>query len=468
MGNYLLVVILRKIRLDEMAHSKTIQFYRNSTIVRPDTTNNKTALTVAKETLEESGSKQDGEMTLIRYQEGDSDPVKTLVGIYYKNGNTGTWSYLTENDTYTKTEIDETEETIAQALSDLDERVTENTTAIDSMSDLSDRMEQAESDITEIREIIEENEEITAGALADLDIRLVNETTEREALAQAVEDDERVIAQGFAQLDEQINGIESDLNSETLAREALEQVVEDNELVTARALTELNNKINANTSNIATVNENIPRQASDIDAVPVTRTVNGFELSNDVTVGKPTIYLDVEKDLGSENTRKDKLVVFGAEDFLTNEYTPILLRCSHKSNSRGWHHYKTYDSNHVNVVTVVEETLSSIYNGEPITRNVNVVKLNSGDVLYEIIDPIRRDNGTFYVPHGKKQYKLGSGKERRNAKVKWGFAFIKKSDLSNNPAVKLDIGKLATNIAPFNVYYSWSNNGATIIKSLLI
>lgn len=468
MANYLLVVILRKIRLDEMAHSKTIQFYRNSTIVRPDTASNKTALTVAKETLDEYGSKQDGEMTLIRYQEGNNDPVKTLVGIYYKNGNTGTWSYLTETDTYTKSEIDETEETIAQALSDLDERVTENTTAIDSMSDLSDRMTQAESDITELGEIIEENEEITAGALADLDIRLANETTEREALKQAVEDDERVIAQGFAQLDEEINGIASDLNEEASAREALEQVVEDNELVTARALTELNNKINANTSDIATVNENIPRQASDIDAVPVTRTVNGFELSNDVTVGKPTIYLDVEKDLGSENTRKDKLVVFGAEDFLTNEYTPILLRCSHKSNSRGWHHYKTYDSNHVNVVAVVEETLSSVYEGEPMTRDVNVVKLNSDEVLYNIIDPIRRKDGTIYVPHGKKQYELYNGNERRNVKVKWGFAFVKNSDLPNRPAVKLDIGKLATKIAPFNVYYSWSNNGATIIKSLLI
>ena len=464
MANYLLVVILRKIRLDKMAHSKTIQFYRNSTIVRPDTTNNKTALTVAKETLDESGSKQDGEMTLIRYQEGDSDPVKTLVGVYYKNGNTGTWSYLTENDTYTKSEIDETEETIAQALSDLDERVTENTTAIDSMSDLSDRMTQAESDITEIREVIEENEEITAGALADLDIRLVNETTEREALAQAVEDDERVIAQGFAQLDEQINGIESDLNSETSAREALEQVVEDNELVTARALTELNNKINANASDIATVNENIPRQASDIGAVPETRKVNGFELSDDIRVGKPTIYLDVER----ESTRKDKLVVFGAEDFLTNEYTPILLRCSHKSNSRGWHHYKTYDGNHVNVVTVEEETLSSLYDDEPITRDVNVVKLNSDDVLYEMIDPKTKQGGIIYVPHGKKQYKLYDGSARRNAKVKWGFAFIKTSDLSNNPTVKLDIGKLATNIAPFNVYYSWSNDGNTIIKALLI
>ena len=77
-----------------MAHSKTIQFYRNNTVLRPDTENEKTALTVAKEALAASGSKQDGEMTLVRYKEGDNDPVKTLVGVYHKNGNTGTWTLL--------------------------------------------------------------------------------------------------------------------------------------------------------------------------------------------------------------------------------------------------------------------------------------------------------------------------------------------------------------------------------------
>ena len=80
-----------------MAHTKSVQFYRNTTVIRPDTENNKTALTVAKETLDESGSKLDGELTLIRYKEGDEDPVKTLVGVYHQNGNTGTWSYLSEN-----------------------------------------------------------------------------------------------------------------------------------------------------------------------------------------------------------------------------------------------------------------------------------------------------------------------------------------------------------------------------------
>lgn len=83
-----------------MAHSKTIQFYRNNTVIRPDTANNKSALTVAKEALDTSGSKVDGEMTLVRYKEGDSDPIKTLVGVYHKNGNTGTWSYLKEDHPY--------------------------------------------------------------------------------------------------------------------------------------------------------------------------------------------------------------------------------------------------------------------------------------------------------------------------------------------------------------------------------
>lgn len=96
-----------------------------------------------------------------------------------------------------------------------------------------------------IKETIEENEEITAAALSDLDARLTSEATSREALEQAIEDNERVIAQGMAQLDEQISDLNTDLGEETSAREALAQTVEDNELVTARALTELRQQIAA-------------------------------------------------------------------------------------------------------------------------------------------------------------------------------------------------------------------------------
>ena len=168
----------------------------------------------------------------VNYAEGSET-------LYIKNSNNDIVPFVNGN------KIEESEMVIAQALSDLDERVTENASAIDSMSGLSDRMTQAESDITEIRETIDENEEITAGALADLDARLTSEATAREALERAVEDNERVIAQGMAQLDEQISDLNADLSEEASAREALAQVVEDNELVAASALTELRQQIAA-------------------------------------------------------------------------------------------------------------------------------------------------------------------------------------------------------------------------------
>lgn len=77
-----------------MAHSKTIQFYRNNTVVRPDTQNNKTAFTVAKESFDSIDNVSDGEAVFVRYREGDNDPVKTIVGVYHLNGNVGSWTLI--------------------------------------------------------------------------------------------------------------------------------------------------------------------------------------------------------------------------------------------------------------------------------------------------------------------------------------------------------------------------------------
>ena len=107
-----------------MSHTKVIQFYRNNIIIRPNTQSGKSAFTVAKETLDEYGSKQDGEITLIRYKESDGDPVKTLAGVYHKMDNSnGTYTYLCEVDIdnyYTKTEIDNNERVISEALNYLE------------------------------------------------------------------------------------------------------------------------------------------------------------------------------------------------------------------------------------------------------------------------------------------------------------------------------------------------------------
>ena len=80
-----------------MAHTKKIQHYRNDTVLRPDVQNEKTAFTVAKETFDNIENVGDGEMVLVRYKEGDNDPIKTLVGVYHLSGNTGSWTFLSEN-----------------------------------------------------------------------------------------------------------------------------------------------------------------------------------------------------------------------------------------------------------------------------------------------------------------------------------------------------------------------------------
>ena len=141
---------------------KKIQFLRNDTVYTPS--NSGTALQTAKNAIMSLEDIYDGEIVLARYQESSNEDIKTLLCIYY-NGSTDTgWTFIGG----LKAEIEEAEEIIAQALSDLDERVTENASAIDSMSDLPDRMTQAESDITEIGKTVEDNELVTARALTEL------------------------------------------------------------------------------------------------------------------------------------------------------------------------------------------------------------------------------------------------------------------------------------------------------------
>lgn len=181
---------------------KKIQFLRNDTVYTPS--NSGTAIQTAKNAIMSLEDISDGEIVLARYQESRNDDIKTLICIYYENSTDSGWTFIGG----LRAEIEETEETIAQALSDLDERVTENTTVISSMSDLSSRMTQAEADITELGEIIEENEEITAGALSDLDARLTSETTARETLEQVVEDNELVTARAFTEVDRRITELE--------------------------------------------------------------------------------------------------------------------------------------------------------------------------------------------------------------------------------------------------------------------
>lgn len=106
---------------------KTIQLYRNGTLIVPDQLNEKTAYEVAIETLEEM-TPVDGEIVSLRYQE-TGENVKTLIAVYNNafNGNDSGWTVITEqpdlSNYYTKSEIDTNNFVVAQALSQLNEDI---------------------------------------------------------------------------------------------------------------------------------------------------------------------------------------------------------------------------------------------------------------------------------------------------------------------------------------------------------
>lgn len=103
---------------------KKIRFFRNEEIYTP--ANGYTAEDIAKESISQLEGVSDGEIVLARYRESQDDDIKTMVCAYYDDSEDNGWTFLTDldlSDYYTKSEIDDEEMVIAQALSDLDERV---------------------------------------------------------------------------------------------------------------------------------------------------------------------------------------------------------------------------------------------------------------------------------------------------------------------------------------------------------
>lgn len=167
------------------------------------------------------------------------------------------------------------------------------------------------------------------------------------------------------------------------------------------------------------------------------------------------------------------LVVRGADDYLTAEYVPILLRKSTKARGRGWHHYGNYNTSSevgkspdlVNIETLLVRNTQT----EDVPMSV-VEILSDCDIREYLPQPSRfrthdSSSGVKYadvtVSHGKRKIRLfqaGDDDEKpdyySNFKAKWGLAFIKRSDFPNEHT-RLDVTKLVTNIAPFYVYYRW-------------
>lgn len=192
--------------------------------------------------------------------------------------------------------------------------------------------------------------------------------------------------------------------------------------------------------------------------------------------GTPNIYVEMREDIQDGNGDLMKmLVVRGAEPFLNDDFVPVLLRHSRKKNGWGWHHYNPaqykaggQDKSPDDVVVddfggyKVVYVLGAELNHElvnmprPHYNDGGIIDCSDGDVL----DDILAATVVLHVSHGKRKFAVleldGDIGEpvTRTIRTKWGLAFIRRSDY---PALneRLDVSKLASNIAPFTIYYGW-------------
>jgi hypothetical protein len=225
---------------------KIVQLYRNRELIEPS--NNNSALENAKLSVENL-TPVDGEIVLIRYKEDDSDIVKSLVAVYHAeidNEDSG-WTFLTIDDYYNKEEIDETERVIAAALAQLDGDITTLSEVVENntqgLSDLSDRI----NAITESDPVFTES---PAATITSSDITNWNGKTSNVGTITGI------IMNGVSK------GTSGDVDLGTV--------------VTTETDPTVPSWAKASTKPLYT--------ASEVGAVPTTRTVNGLPLSSNIAL----------------------------------------------------------------------------------------------------------------------------------------------------------------------------------------
>lgn len=78
---------------------KPIQLYRNTSIVFPG--GNKSALENSLQMFNQITDPKDGELVLVRYKE-DGHDIRTVVGIYYKDNQNQSWTFLFEQEEFAR------------------------------------------------------------------------------------------------------------------------------------------------------------------------------------------------------------------------------------------------------------------------------------------------------------------------------------------------------------------------------
>lgn len=208
---------------------------------------------------------------------------------------------------------------------------------------------------------------------------------------------------------------------------------------------------------------------------------------------KPQIYCEVRPI--DKNSPQNVLVIKGAQQFLTSEYTPILMRRSTKSSGRGWHYCGRIGTNFrqsditiedISVVgnnfrtTSIEKCLT--IEGEcdilPYLSSVKGALASQGYINDDYYHPNGQPRRLMYVPHGKRQITLLRANNdgsvfKTNFKARWGISFIKSSEVySLNQNTRLDVSKLVTSIAEFKIFYRWNkpqgSSNTFLLKTLII
>ena len=156
------------------------------------------------------------------------------------------------------------------------------------------------------------------------------------------------------------------------------------------------------------------------------------------------------------------LCVTGADRFLNSNYVPIIFRRSKNKRGWSWNHYGSCVS--LSSEGTKEPDFVKIQTAQRLNHEtIHKVIVNDSDDLTYFPQAHLNNIDDVVVSHGRLQYRLFCENDGKfsNVKTKWGLAFIHAEDFPD-AAHRVDLNRLATNIAPFTLYYYWdTDHGST-------
>ena len=141
---------------------------------------------------------------------------------------------------------------------------------------------------------------------------------------------------------------------------------------------------------------------------------------------------------------------------------PIIFRRSKNKRGWSWNHYGSCVS--LSSEGTKEPDFVKIQTAQRLNHEtIHKVIVNDSDDLTYFPQAHLNNIDDVVVSHGRLQYRLFCENDGKfsNVKTKWGLAFIHAEDFPD-AAHRVDLNRLATNIAPFTLYYYWdTDHGST-------